>query len=109
MSNRSSRRRRPEAARPRALVSIAIPLPGGRLGLYIGDEIRESDPPAVREGLARRRLLATEGRCPCGAEVPFDPAIIAPGIVSAAVVHEADCPAAEANLSAALRTGRRAA
>jgi hypothetical protein len=108
MSNRSSRRR-PASARPRALVSIAIPLPGGRLGLYIGDEIRESDPPAVREGLARRRLLATEGRCPCGAEVPFDPAVIAPGIVSAAVVHAAACPAAEENLSAALRSADRRA
>jgi hypothetical protein len=56
-------------------------------------EIPEDAPPALREGLARRTLVATTGRCPCGAELVL-PSEITPGAVTVvAVEHEADCPA----------------
>jgi hypothetical protein len=73
-------------------------------------EIRDSDPAAVKEGLSRRRLLATTGRCPCGVVAPFDPSLISPGLAQRATVHAADCPAAEETLRAAIiATDRRAA
>ncbi len=39
----------------------------GQLALLVLPVIRETDPPEVREGIARRRLTATTGQCPCGA------------------------------------------
>lgn len=51
-------------------------------------------PELVREGLARRRIAATAGRCPCGATLDFSAA--KPGtVVVAAVQHERNCPAAD--------------
>lgn len=113
MSDR--RRRKNKKTRQRthathAVESFSYSLPDGSLALYVGEAIRETDPPAVREGLARRRILATEGRCPCGASVPFDPRIIAPAIALREVEHAPDCPAADVNLATAMRAaGRRAA
>jgi hypothetical protein len=113
MSNRNRRKTRKTPRRAHAshaIESFSYTLPNGTRALYVGDAIRESDPPAVREGLARRRMLATEGHCPCGARVPFDPRIIAPAVASHAIEHASDCPAADANLAAAMRNaGRRAA
>ena len=105
---RRPRSRRSGAARPTgpALEAFAFTLPDGRQGLYVGESIRETDPAPVREGLVRRRVLATTGRCPCGAESPFDPAVIPAGLAISAVVHAADCPAAESNLTAARRAAR---
>ncbi len=113
MSRKDRRKTRKTPRRPHAshaLASFSYTLPDGSLALYVGEAIRESDPPTVREGLARRRMLATEGRCPCGASVPFDPRLIAPAVALREVEHADDCPAADANLAAAMRNaGRRAA
>lgn len=86
-----------------AIESFSYTLPNGTRALYVGEAIRETDPPAVREGLTRRRMLAVDGRCPCGASVPFDPRLIAPAASMRTVEHAADCPAADANLAAAMR------
>lgn len=102
MSARRAHGRRKRPIRP--LVLIEIPAPDGRTGLYVCDEIRESDPPAVREGLARRRVLALTGQCPCGAASPFD-SRVSPGLVLEAITHAADCPASSRALSAAMRAG----
>jgi len=81
-------------------------LPDGRRVLYIGDAVRECDPPAVREGIVRRRLLATRGQCPCGARSPFGP--VPSGVTVQTIPHGHDCPAAEENLTAAMRKADRA-
>lgn len=108
-SHNSRTRRKTRPVSPRGTVSFPYSLPDGRRALYVGMEIRDSDPAAVKEGLSRRRLLATQGRCPCGAVVPFDPSLISPGIAQSATAHAADCPAAEETLrTAILRTDRRA-
>jgi len=100
----AKKRRRARSMRPaRPIETFVITLPGGKNALYVGDSIRETDPPEVREGIVRRRLVATEGRCPCGAASPFDPAVVPPVLVSDVVMHESDCPAAEENLLAAIR------
>lgn len=57
--------------------------------------IRDDASHLAKEGAARRRIVATTGRCPCGAvlHVPED---LAPGSVSVvAVEHEDGCPAVE--------------
>jgi hypothetical protein len=104
--NRKKARRRPHVSR--GVESFSYVLPDGSRALYVGEVICETDPPAVREGIARRRMLAMEGRCPCGAIVPFDPRVVAPLVALNATEHAGDCPAAESNLAAALRTARRA-
>ena len=59
---------------------------------FLTAEIPDKAPPALREGLARRRLVVTTGRCPCGAVLEL-PEVIPGAVVTAAVVHENDCPA----------------
>jgi hypothetical protein len=64
-----------------------------RVIFYDGPEIRDDYPADLKEGLARRRITATTGQCPCGAtfDVPDD---LEPGTVSSvAIFHENDCPA----------------
>lgn len=102
--DRNKPRKTPRRAHASHVIeSFSYTLPNGTRALYVGDAIREDDPPAVREGLARRRMLATEGHCPCGARVLFDPRIIAPAATSHTIEHASDCPAADANLAAAMR------
>ena len=102
---RKPKQRRRRSHEP-AVELIPIDLPDGRRGVYVSDVIRESDPPAVREGIARRRVLAMTGECPCGARSLFDPLVISPVIGLAEIEHESDCPAAEENLNRAMRDPR---
>ncbi len=61
--------------------------------LVLASEVREDDPPAVRERAARRRIVATTGVCPCGARAQM-PDELEPGTVTfVAVEHEIGCPA----------------
>lgn len=97
---------RRRARRAPAVEFITIELPNGQSMLYVCDVISESDPPAVREGIARRRTLALTGECPCGARSPFDPSKIAPSLVIEAIYHESDCPATAENMARAMRAGK---
>jgi hypothetical protein len=64
-----------------------------RGALLVTPEISEDASPVVREGLARRRLVATTGQCPCGAKFTA-PDDLKPGTVTVvSVEHEAGCPA----------------
>lgn len=99
----NSRRRSPQR---RDVEFITLTLPDGSHALYVSDVIRESDPPAVREGIARRRILATSGECPCGARSPFDPSLISAALVMEVIEHETDCPATAENLARAMRAAR---
>jgi len=71
---------------------------GGRARRYralvITEEIADDADAAEKERVARRRLVATTGRCPCGATLAL-PDELSPGTVTiVAVEHEPDCPAA---------------
>ncbi len=68
-------------------------LADGSVVLVLPD-IPDDAPQRVREGMARRRLVATTGRCPCGAELVV-PEIRPGAVVTVAVEHEAGCPATE--------------
>lgn len=63
--------------------------------------------PALHEGLRRRRVAATLGRCPCGATRPAMTAIQHASAEQGGTVwrpfpHTADCPAHDDPLGAAL-------
>lgn len=74
----------------------------GLRALVLTSDIPDDAPAEVREGLARRHLVMTTGRCPCGAELRV-PENIEPGSVTwVAVVHEDDCPANDERLTAAI-------
>jgi hypothetical protein len=76
-----------------SMSSTARRFKAARRVLYLGSEIPDDAPAPLKEGLARRRLVATTGTCPCGAtfDVPDD---LEPGTVrSLAIFHEDDCPA----------------
>lgn len=63
----------------------------GRTVLIAVPVISEDDPPRVREGIARRRLVTLTGECPCGGTLML---VATTGrIAHTAVEHESDCPA----------------
>jgi hypothetical protein len=80
----------------------------GEVVAYLLPELPEDAPHDVLEGLARRRLTALDGRCPCGAvvEMPGRAArrrAARRGVpVRVVVEHENDCPAVDRVLGAAL-------
>jgi len=69
---------------------------------YVLPVIPDAAPFAIREGLARRRITATTGQCPCGAVVNYGER--RPGEVGIGEVHhERRCPATTARLVKAYR------
>jgi len=64
--------------------------------------VPEAAPYTVREGIARRRLVATTGQCPCGARVDLQAAMQG-RVRLAEVVHDGRCPAVTARLAKAVR------
>lgn len=83
--------------------ALARTLDDGTRALFVTPAIPDDAPPEVREGIARRRLVFSEGRCPCGAVLTI-PENRPPGSAGIArVEHEADCPASDKALTAALR------
>ncbi len=61
--------------------------------VFVLPDIPDDAPARLREGLARRRICAITGRCPCGAEFTM-PDHVEPGSVTLITVeHETDCPA----------------
>lgn len=87
------------------LVPFALPT-GGR-GLAILPVIPEDAPYPVREGIARRRITATTGTCPCGATVDYRAAMLDGGAQVAEAVHEDRCPASTTKLAKAIRRWSR--
>jgi len=77
----------------------------GRM-LLVLPTIPDHAPYVIREGIARRRIAATTGRCPCGATVDYD-AAVAGKVNIAEVHHEARCPAATEKLVKAVRRWAR--
>lgn len=72
----------------------------GRRVLLVLPQIPEGDAPyAVREGIARRRITALRGECPCGAIMARDS--------TAEAVHESRCPAVTKVLLKAIRRWAR--
>lgn len=73
-----------------------------RLTLFVLPVIPEDAPYRIREGIARRRIAATTGQCPCGAMTDYgDPR---PGQIGVGeVLHARRCPADTARLVKAIR------
>ncbi|MCX6463788.1 MAG: hypothetical protein NTW05_09365 [Pseudonocardiales bacterium] len=89
---------------------LAVVEIGGVRTLVVSPSIPEDAPSAVREGIARRRIVNAGGTCPCGARLRL------PGradrrrarrhgevLRSAPARHADDCPAADDVLAAAMR------
>ena len=60
---------------------------------YVGPELSDSSSTKEKERIARRRVLVSTGRCPCGAELPTVENSV--GVVVLTVEHRQGCPAAE--------------
>lgn len=59
--------------------------------------IPDDAPPLIREGLARRRVQAVDGMCPCGGLMIWPDATPDPGVLRSVVAqHWGDCPAGDA-------------
>jgi hypothetical protein len=67
--------------------------------------VPENAPYRVREGIARRRLVAITGTCPCGAQ--FDHRVPPDGGPAVEVEHEDLCPAVTDRLVKAIRRWQR--
>lgn len=81
-------------------------LPTGGRALAVLPTIPVDAPYRVREGIARRRVTATTGTCPCGATVDYD-AAQAGRFNVAEVRHDARCPADTAKLLKEIRRWSR--
>lgn len=81
---------------------------GADRALIVTSVIPEDAPADVREGLARRLVVSTGGRCPCGAEMVMPnrqerrAAMHGGEVVHVAIWHESDCPAGEELLTASI-------
>jgi hypothetical protein len=85
--------------------------------LVVLPTIPEDGPERLREGIARRRLVMINGRCPCGAERTLPNRAqrramrrdVARGsaVWQVTVGHEVDCPANDHLVLAALKEWRR--
>ena len=74
---------------------------GGKKALFVLPTIPDGAPPAVREGLARRRVAILTGRCPCGGRSGLNRAARRARrgkVVNAEFVHEGGCPATDEEL-----------
>lgn len=84
--------------------AMCLPAAGG--AVVVALDIPDGAPVAVREGMVRRRLTMTEGRCPCGAVLrrPNRAARrrLRGQVLVVDVAHEPDCPATSENLRSAL-------
>jgi hypothetical protein len=64
-----------------------------RQAIVLTPPISDDSSDREKEGAVRRRLVATTGRCPCGAEMVL-PKVLKPGTVTVlSVEHEDGCPA----------------
>lgn len=89
---------------------IAADWPGIGRTLFVIPTIPDAAPAAVREGIARRRMvyLSDQHTCPCGAKlVPPNRKQRRSGrTVVAAVQHMPECPASDEALDAAMGGAR---
>jgi hypothetical protein len=85
----------------------------GETYAFLLPTVPDQAPEAVREGLARRRITAVTGRCPCGGRLTLPNrkerrrATRSRRPVHLRVEHENDCPAIDDTLTAALRGWKR--
>jgi hypothetical protein len=90
---------------------ISAEVDGDRAGLVL-PTIPDDAPALVREGLARRRITAATGHCPCGARVVWPnraerrAAQRTGRALRVTVVHDDECPATNENLIKAERGAR---
>lgn len=86
---------------------IAVDDDGTTVG-YVLPIIPDDASHDVREGIARRRITALNGECPCGARVVTPnretrrAAARRGQVLAISVKHEADCPAGDTALAAAV-------
>lgn len=81
----------------------------GERALLVLPSIPDGGSDELREGIARRRLTTTTGRCPCGARMTLPnrrqrrQAVRRKQPLTATVEHEADCPAGDSRLRSLLQ------
>jgi hypothetical protein len=74
---------------------------------YVGVAIRDEFPPAIKDGLVRRRTTALTGRCNCGAAIEVSTDTTGPlERLEGWVNHERGCPADDEWLTAAFAAWR---
>lgn len=81
---------------------VHINVPGFGQAITWLPVIPDDAPYPVREGVARQRIAATGGRCPCGAQTDYT-ADVADGINVAEVRHRRLCPGHPDQLAVELR------
>lgn len=88
---------------------IKFTLPDGRRAVALLPAIPDGAPDRIREGIARRRITATTGTCPCGATIDYETVATAGAHVDVQVLHDPWCPADTDRLTRWIRAWRRAA
>lgn len=104
-AHRSECSRHPGAARLRYEI-LPVQIHGVKVAAIV-PALPDNAPGVVREGIARRRVVATGQPCPCRASSPFSRQVVRAarkaGVIPASVVEHADgCPAGDDVLIPAL-------
>lgn len=81
---------------------VHINVPGVGHGFTCLPVIPEDAPYRVREGIARQRIAATTGTCPCGARIDYSAASWG-DLHLAEAHHDQRCPGHPARLNKAVR------
>jgi hypothetical protein len=85
----------------------------GETVAFVLPRIPDDAPEEIREGVARRRITAIDGKCPCGGELVLPnraarrKAVRTGTPVHMRIEHEDDCPAIDTALDAAIRRWKR--
>jgi hypothetical protein len=85
----------------------------GETVAFVLPRIPDDAPEAIREGVARRRITAIDGKCPCGAQLVLPnraarrKAARTGTPIHMRVEHEDDCPAIDDALDEAIRRWQR--
>ncbi|GGM53589.1 hypothetical protein ACFFX1_54815 [Dactylosporangium sucinum] len=101
---------------PRALATehVVRDYPNGDRVLFIVPVVPDDAPPAIREGLARRRIATISGTCPCGSSTvqltrqqrrarQRQAAKRHGNVIRGVFEHAADCPANDLTIFPLLR------
>jgi hypothetical protein len=63
--------------------------------LIVSEVVSDDLHPEAKEGAASRRLVATTGKCPCGAMLELPDVLERGGVSLVFLEHEPGCPAAD--------------
>lgn len=87
--------------------TVVFHVPGLGNVVAVLPQVPEDAPFKIREGIARRRIAAVSGVCPCGSRLDYFAGVTSDGVNVGEVRHDRRCPADTDRLTKAIRRWTR--